>query len=186
MAKEYKMKATKKPVTIECFKYDGDLINSEGKFYVPDWAKEAFEKGILYYGSKNEGEPPCELFVKTNHGAVHVAVDDYVIRQIDGELYPCKPDVFEKTYDIETIDTPDDALTHSYQPRREDIEIVNLAYERGLLGERIQKLSKAIKADPTAVSDHHKDLWKKQLTDMKGYYHTLGERIKDMVDTSEK
>lgn len=94
------MKATKKPVTIECFKYDGDLKNSNGKYYVPEWAVEAEKNGILYFASKNEGEPPCELFVKTNHGAVHVAVGDYVIRQIDGELYPCKPDLFEKTYDI--------------------------------------------------------------------------------------
>ena len=74
----------------------------------------------------------------------------------------------------------------SFKPRREDIEIVNLSYEREQLGCRIRKLSDAIKADPTAVSDHHKDLWKKQLSDMKGYYHTLGERIKDLVDTSEK
>lgn len=73
----------------------------------------------------------------------------------------------------------------NFKPRREDIEIVNLAYEREQLGGRIQKLFKAIKADPTAVSDHHKELWKKQLTDMKGYYHTLGELIKDLVDTSE-
>ena len=77
-------------------------------------------------------------------------------------------------------------LCDSFAPRREDIEIVNLAYEREQLGGRIQKLSKAIKADPTAVSDHQKELWKKQLTDMKGYYHTLGELIKDLVDTSEK
>lgn len=27
------MKATKKPVTIECFKYDGDLKNSNGEYY---------------------------------------------------------------------------------------------------------------------------------------------------------
>lgn len=35
------MKATKKPVTIECFIYDGDLKNSDGKFYVPEWAQKA-------------------------------------------------------------------------------------------------------------------------------------------------
>lgn len=29
------MKATK---TIECFKYDGDLKNSDGEYYVPEWA----------------------------------------------------------------------------------------------------------------------------------------------------
>lgn len=115
------MKATKKPVTIECFKYDGDLKNSNGEYYVPDWAKEAYENGILCFGSRNEEEPPCELFVKTNHGAVHVAVGDYVIRQIDGELYPCKPDLFEKTYDIHDtecnaafVETKHDLLTTKY------------------------------------------------------------------------
>lgn len=90
---------------------------------------------------------------------------------------------------IDTCENADLPLSYQlrrFEHRREDTEICNLAYERGQLGERIQKLSKAIKADPTAVSDHHKDLWKKQLSDMKGYYHTLGERIKDMVDTSEK
>jgi hypothetical protein len=47
MAKENKMKATKKPVTIECFKYDGDLMNSDGKYYVPDWAQKAYEDGTI-------------------------------------------------------------------------------------------------------------------------------------------
>ena len=40
------MKATKKPVTIECFKYDGDLKNSDGKFYVPEWGAE---QGKMYF-----------------------------------------------------------------------------------------------------------------------------------------
>lgn len=94
------MKATKKPITVECFKYDGDLKSSKGEYYVPQWAVEAEKNGIFFFASKNEGEPPCELFVKTNHGTKHVAVGDYVIRQIDGELYPCNPDRFEEDYDI--------------------------------------------------------------------------------------
>ena len=33
------MKYRKKPVVIEAFQYDGDLIGSDGKFYVPIWAQ---------------------------------------------------------------------------------------------------------------------------------------------------
>lgn len=32
-------------------------------------------------------------------GDMHVSVGDYIIRGIDGELYPCKHDIFEKTYE---------------------------------------------------------------------------------------
>lgn len=88
------MKATKKPVTIECFKYDGDLKNSEGKFYVPEWAAKASEDGTIYF--KDQGE----MYIKTLEGDHHATVGDYIIRGVNGELYPCKPDVFEKTYTI--------------------------------------------------------------------------------------
>ena len=96
------MKATKKPVTIECFKYDGDLKNSNGEWYVPSWAVEAFEKGVLFYDtpSSKPDAPPTELYIKTLEGDHHASVGDYIIKGVNGELYPCKPDIFEKTYDI--------------------------------------------------------------------------------------
>ena len=40
------MKFRKKPVIIEAFKYDGDLKDRNGLFYVPFWAQEAYKKGI--------------------------------------------------------------------------------------------------------------------------------------------
>lgn len=88
------MKATKKPVTIECFKFDGDLKNSDGKFYVPEWAQKAYEDGTIFF--KDQGE----MYIKTLEGDHHASVGDYIIRGVNGELYPCKPDIFEKTYDI--------------------------------------------------------------------------------------
>ena len=88
------MKATKKPVTIECFKYDGDLKNSDGKFYVPEWAQKAYEDGTIFF--KDQGE----MYIKTLEGDHHASVGDYIIQGVNGELYPCKPDIFEKTYDI--------------------------------------------------------------------------------------
>lgn len=89
------MKATKKPVTIECFKYDGDLMNSNGEYYVPEWAAKAYKDGTIFF--KDQGE----MYIKTLEGDHHASVGDYIIRGVNGELYPCKPDIFEKTYDID-------------------------------------------------------------------------------------
>src|SRR5574344_1497993 len=44
------MKYRKKPVVIEAFQYDGDLQDSDGEYYVPDWAVKAFEGKVMYYG----------------------------------------------------------------------------------------------------------------------------------------
>ena len=86
------MKFRKKPVVIEAFQFDGDLINSNGHFYVPEWAEKAYKEGILYF----EG---AELYIKTLEGVHHCSYLDYVIKGVNGELYPCKPDIFEKTYE---------------------------------------------------------------------------------------
>ena len=93
------MKFRKKPVVIEAFKYDGDLMNQSGEWYVPDWAVNAFKNSILYYDQLSSEEPPIELYIKTLEGQMHVSVGDWIIKGVNGELYPCKPDIFEKTYE---------------------------------------------------------------------------------------
>ena len=40
-----------------------------------------------------------EIDIPTLEGTMHASVGDYIIRGVNGELYPCKPDIFEKTYD---------------------------------------------------------------------------------------
>ena len=93
-------KYRKKPVVIEAFKYDGDLKGADGKYYVPDWAVQAFEKGVLFYELQlSPLHLPYELYIKTLEGNIHTSVGDYIIRGVKGELYPCKPDIFEKTYE---------------------------------------------------------------------------------------
>ena len=101
MEGEYKSMAKyrKKPVEIEAFQYDGDLKGSDGNYYVPDWAVKAFEEGTIYFKSLKFDEPPTELFIDTLEGTHHASVGDYIIRGVNGELYPCKPDIFEKTYE---------------------------------------------------------------------------------------
>ena len=93
-------KYKKKPVVVEAFQYDGDLKGSNGEYYVPVWAVVAFKNGILFYMSSSPLYPPCELHVKTLEGNMRVSVGDYIIQGVNGELYPCKPDIFEKTYEL--------------------------------------------------------------------------------------
>lgn len=100
------MKATKKNVTIEFFIYDGDLKSSDGKFYVPEWAQKAYEDGTIFF--KDQGE----MYIKTLEGDHHASVGDIIIRGVNGELYPCKPEIFEKTYNILT----DEATTSAREP----------------------------------------------------------------------
>lgn len=40
----------------------------------------------------------CEMIVQTMEGPLRAAPGDWIITGVKGEKYPCKPDVFEKTY----------------------------------------------------------------------------------------
>lgn len=42
---------------------------------------------------------PGELYIKTLEGDHHASVGDYIIRGVAGEFYPCKPDIFARTYE---------------------------------------------------------------------------------------
>lgn len=82
----------KKPIVIEAVRYTG-RGNVEGHA-PPDWLWEAFEKGIAT--ATNGGDP---LLLATLEGPLTVAPGDWIIQGIKGELYPCKPDIFEATYE---------------------------------------------------------------------------------------
>lgn len=41
-----------------------------------------------------------ELDIETLEGIMHASVGDYIITGVNGEKYPCKPDIFEKTYEL--------------------------------------------------------------------------------------
>ena len=88
------MKYRKKPVVVDAFQYRDDFMkvgaNCNG---VPDWGISAYDDGILYFDENDS------LRVKTLEGDMIASIGDYIIRGVNGELYPCKPDIFEKTYE---------------------------------------------------------------------------------------
>ena len=55
-----------------------------------------------------------EMDIETLEGTMHASVGDYIITGVRGEQYPCKPDIFEQTYE------PADAPTASPWRRVED------------------------------------------------------------------
>ena len=81
------------------------------------------------------------------------------------------------------VETPCRSLSKELRPTRSSTDLtIELAYERNQISERLERLERAIKADPEGVSDHHKDLWRKQAEAMRTYKEVLGERIKDLID----
>lgn len=67
-------------------------------------------------------------------------------------------------------------------PRPNSEVVVELACERRDVLFNLHKLKAAIMANPEAVGESQKTLWRKQGAAMKEYADVLGERIKDLID----
>lgn len=89
------MKYRKKPVVIEAFKLNSRGLIGEEWF----WDAVSENRIITYNFGKNYPQDAwCEI--KTLEGIMIAKTGDYIIRGVEGEIYPCKPDIFEKTYEV--------------------------------------------------------------------------------------
>lgn len=81
------IKATKKPVTIEAMQINcGDDVKS-----ALNWMDES-------EASASGDSKKCELYIDTLEGVMTASRGDYIIKGVQGEFYPCKPDIFKATY----------------------------------------------------------------------------------------
>lgn len=88
------MKYRKKPVVVEAYKYNGDGTAAL------DWAGSVVLGGSCKIFVRLTGDKKrCGLFIDTLEGEMHVSEGDFIILGVAGEFYPCKPDIFEKTYE---------------------------------------------------------------------------------------
>lgn len=71
----------------------------------PEWLNYAWQKDLDEEGSLwcDQEEPHTFLHITTLEGIMDIQWDDWIIQGVKGELYPCKPDIFEQTY--ETLNT---------------------------------------------------------------------------------
>lgn len=86
-------KYRKKPVVIEAFRWTGDATQTED----PEWICDAIKKEIVWFN--NFGTPEVNMEIATLEGNHIANRGDYIIKGVKGELYPCKPDIFEMTYE---------------------------------------------------------------------------------------
>ena len=87
--------ATKKPVTIEAIVWTGYNLNQVIKFTGQNVSVRDLSWGEYEELVSREG-----LKIFTLEGSHMASVGDYIIKGVKGEFYPCKPDIFEMTYDI--------------------------------------------------------------------------------------
>lgn len=80
-------KFKKKPVVIEAVQFDGTDKSVE-------WLLPQLTSGQI-------GRSSCHLHIKTLEGVMTADIGDWIIQGVNGEFYPCKPDIFEKTYEDE-------------------------------------------------------------------------------------
>jgi len=85
------MKYRKKPVVIEAFKWTGGPNQIED----PEWIIAAIKKGIVTFSND-----PFGMLIETLEGTHRANPGDFIIQGIQGEIYPCKPDIFEQTYEL--------------------------------------------------------------------------------------
>lgn len=86
----------KKPVVVEARR-----ITDENILDVAAWADQAH----TYTGSRHgHTDPPWShhtcMLIETLEGGMSAYVGDWVIKGVQGEFYPCKPDIFEATYEL--------------------------------------------------------------------------------------
>lgn len=88
-------KFIKKPVAIEAVQWTGSNLKEIIEFSglhesAKKWSWEEYEKVVADEGLK----------IFTLEGKMNADINDYIIKGIKNEFYPCKPDIFEMTYDL--------------------------------------------------------------------------------------
>jgi hypothetical protein len=84
------MKFRKKPVTIDAMQFKTN--NDDGS------SMREIEKWITDNGGKVRNDN-TNLYIETLEGTHRADVGDWIIRGVKGEFYPCKPEIFDMTYE---------------------------------------------------------------------------------------
>lgn len=84
-------KFRKRPVVIEATQFTG---TKQSIVEIKNWSEGAIDSYTI-----QPDERVTDVLIRTLEGNMHVSRGDWVIKGVNGEFYPCKPDIFEKTYE---------------------------------------------------------------------------------------
>ncbi len=133
----------KRPATIEAMQLTDDPVEWNAVYkWIEDNTLGSFEplpviQGLKPYPESGVSIDPLNgrLIISTLEGLHWADEGDWIIRGIQGEFYPCKPDIFESTYqpaDEITSDRPDDRLQQVNMTKEDIIEFWYRHYEAGI------------------------------------------------------
>lgn len=89
------MRYRKKPVIIDAIQWTGGNMVE-----IADFAKGFAKFDEIRQGdAENKIPAQYDLSIQTLEGTMQASRGDYIIKGVNGEFYPCKPDIFEKTYE---------------------------------------------------------------------------------------
>lgn len=98
MVKQYR----KKPVVVEAIQWNGNSNKQEIEKFVGRVLEVDLESETAYLAGK--GAPIFSLLIETKEGVMKAFKSDYIIKEPfptgDRDFYPCKPDIFEATYEV--------------------------------------------------------------------------------------
>lgn len=89
-------KYRKKPVVVEAVRWTGSNLEEIRNFVGSDLIEECVE---LFDIKRTLKEMLVGIAIDTLEGTMIVDYGDYIIKGVKGEFYPCKPDIFEQTYE---------------------------------------------------------------------------------------
>ena len=90
----------KKPVVIEAVQFSNKITDWDNREVVT-----AFFGDFKGWRVNLTNHAPC-LEIDTLEGTMKCSSGDWIIKGVNGEFYPCKPDIFEKTYEPDTAPLP--------------------------------------------------------------------------------
>lgn len=95
------MKYRLKPVVIDAVQWTGS-VNCFKK--IREFCPDIIDLGAVWHPNAPGTDDDCKtsswpLNIKTLEDMMSASIGDYIIKTVNGEFYPCKPDLFEKTYE---------------------------------------------------------------------------------------
>jgi DNA-directed RNA polymerase subunit RPC12/RpoP len=107
----------KKPLVIEARRFicgrdeDGDVDNSGNGVALADWCGGKVV-GHLTAAADGDSDAAYTVEIGTLEGTMEATDGDWIIKGVQNEFYPCKPSIFEETYEgFEDLTEPDDSIT---------------------------------------------------------------------------
>lgn len=166
-------KFRKKPVVVEARWFDGRLRPDPDTDGMMDWFSKEDIDLAKWCGGDLRAQIDGWMNINTLEGVMKAYSGDWIIKGVNGEFYPCKPDIFEKTY--EPVERHEDTVP--------------------LDAERVERAAKAItsiwnkpSANPTAFPASAETLARAALTAAAGseestMYYTATQEVYDVSGT---